>query len=401
MAKFRGRALLPSQFVWKYLMPEIISNPKRWGMIPQQLRKHLGVNKPENNYPVGQISIRCNEVCNLRCPSCGQWGENGWLLEKMNRGEKLAELSWETTERIVEETKKDKPFYYIWGGEPTLWKNLVPLFRKLGENNLHGSIVTNCHILEPMIEDLVDTGALDIMFISLDGWDEESQNLIRVPAGKKRDNFERTVRCIDKLNEYKAKKGLRFPVVIPITVIGNENYMKLEQIHKLIRDKSQLHAYYYGWFIPEDRAVAHEQVFENRFGFKPNNHRGYIKSVFNNVDPKVCAQQVQKVLESAKGHPSVPCFYPDIYKEPDIARYYSDHTYTAGYPKCHSIYYTIEISPDGRVTPCRDYQDFDCGNINEQGFYDIWHGERYKKFRREMEKGLMPVCTRCCGLQGF
>ena len=35
------------------------------------------------------------------------------------------------------------------------------------------------------------------------------------------------------------------------------------------------------------------------------------------------------------------------------------------------------------------------------GINDIWHGEKFLKFRREMEKGLMPVCTRCCGLQGF
>jgi len=57
--------------------------------------------------------------------------------------------------------------------------------------------------------------------------------------------------------------------------------------------------------------------------------------------------------------------------------------------------------PDGRVTPCRDYQDYVCGNVNDQDFYDIWHGDKYKEFRKKLKKGLMPVCTRCCGLQGF
>ncbi|MBD3322723.1 MAG: SPASM domain-containing protein, partial [Chitinivibrionales bacterium] len=76
-------------------------------------------------------------------------------------------------------------------------------------------------------------------------------------------------------------------------------------------------------------------------------------------------------------------------------------TWDCGYPTCESIYVTAEISPDGRITPCRDYQDYTCGNINDQAFYQIWNGDTFKEFRRQMKKGLMPVCTRCCGLQGF
>jgi radical SAM protein with 4Fe4S-binding SPASM domain len=103
----------------------------------------------------------------------------------------------------------------------------------------------------------------------------------------------------------------------------------------------------------------------------------------------------------SKGRASVPQFLPDITTEKEIQRYYSDHSWHCGYPNCESIYFIAEISPDGRVTPCRDYQDYSCGNINEESFYSIWNGEKFKKFRREMKKGLMPVCTRCCGLQGF
>ena len=94
-------------------------------------------------------------------------------------------------------------------------------------------------------------------------------------------------------------------------------------------------------------------------------------------------------------------FCPISTTEAQIRRYYGDHSWHCGYPECESIYFIAEISPDGRVTPCRDYQDYSAGNINEQSFYDIWNGEKFKKFRKEMKKGLMPVCTRCCGLQGF
>jgi radical SAM protein with 4Fe4S-binding SPASM domain len=402
MAKFRGKALLPWPFVQQYILPGILSSTESWHMIPQQIRKYFGTNDPEKNIPVGQISLRVNEVCNLRCSSCGQWGENGHLRLKQERGEKLQQLDFEVVKRIVFETRHDKPFYYIWGGEPTMWKPLVPLFEELGRHKLKGSIVSNAHDLDKYIEDLIDTDALQILFLSLDGWDAASQNTMRIPAnGRSADNFEKVMAIIDKVDSIKKQRRLKFPLVIPITVISNNNYSHLADIHKLVLDKAQLHPYYYGWFITEERAALHEKVFKDRFGTIPENHRGYLKSCFNDVDTVETARQIQEIKRLSVGKPCVPQFLPDIEKEADIRRYYTDHKWNCGYPHCDSIYYIAEISPDGRVTPCRDYQDYTAGNINTQSFYDIWHGEEFKKFRREMKRGLMPVCTRCCGLQGF
>ncbi len=402
MSKFNGITLVPGKLLFRYILPALINHPQYWYIFLQQIKKHLRINDPEKDYPLCQIHIRCNEVCNLRCHSCGQWGENGWLLGKKSRGEKLDSLSWDTIKKIIYETKKDRPFYYIWGGEPTLWEHLLLMFQELGKNNLLGSIVTNCHKLEPFIESLINTVALSNIMISLDGWDAESQNFIRKSARNKRsDNFERTMCCVDKINEYKKKLNSTLPLILPITVISNYNYKHLADIYRLIGKKAQLHVFFYGWFITEERAKQHELVFEKRFGTKPYHHRGYIISAFNEVDPEVTSEQIKEINRIAKNYPSIPLFIPDIFSKEDIDRYYEDHTWTAGYSDCRSIYYIMEISPNGRVTPCRDYQDYECGNVNEQSVYEIWNGDKYKKFRREMQKGLMPVCTRCCGLQGF
>jgi radical SAM protein with 4Fe4S-binding SPASM domain len=402
MAKFKGKALLPASFVFRYVLPAAVSDLRYINMFRQPYRKYLRPSNPDTDQPVSQISLRVNEVCNLRCASCGQWGENGHLRQKLERGERLSQLDFDVVKRIVFETRRDYPFYYIWGGEPTMWKPLLPLFEELARYNLYGSIVTNSQALAPILEDLIDTGSLSVLFLSLDGWDSDSQNLMRSPASsRKSDNFERTMAVIDKVEEIKRKKNLKMPFVIPITVISNHNYMHLADIHRLVIDKTQLHPYYYGWFITEEDAALHEKVFQERFGCLPANHRGYLKSCFNDVDPRVTAQQIREIIRISKGRASVPQFLPDITSEADIRRYYSDHSWHCGYPECESIYFMAEISPDGRVTPCRDYQDYTAGNINEQSFYDIWNGEAFKRFRREMKKGLMPVCTRCCGLQGF
>jgi len=402
MATFRGKALLPFGFMTKYIFPSLLTDVRWWYMVPQQIRKYVLPHNPEKDIPVGQISLRVNEVCNLRCASCGQWGENGHLRRKLENGQKLEQLDFDIVKRVVFETRHDNPFYYIWGGEPTMWKPLLPLFQEMAKYNLKGSIVTNAQDLDRIIEDLIDTGSLIVLFLSIDGWDAASQNIMRSPAsGKVSENFEKTMAVIDKIDEIKKSKKLKFPLVIPISVISNNNYAHLADIHRLLLDKAQLHPYYFGWFITEERAELHEKVFQQRFGCKPKNHRGYLKSCFNDVDPLVTAQQIREIIEISKGHACVPQFLPDITTEPEIRRYYSDHTWHCGYPNCESIYYIAEISPDGRVTPCRDYQDYTSGNINERSFYDVWNGAAFKKFRKEMSKGLMPVCTRCCGLQGF
>ncbi|HUI93272.1 MAG TPA: SPASM domain-containing protein [Chitinivibrionales bacterium] len=404
MAKFRGKALLPTQFVWNYIVPPLFSfsDLSYWHMLPHQVRKYLVPHRWDKNIPVGQISLRVNEVCNLRCRSCGQWGENGHLNAKLSRGEKLQQLDFDVVKRVVFETRRDRPYYYIWGGEPTMWKPLLPLFQEMAKYKLLGSIVTNAQALDPIIDDLVATGSLSVLFLSLDGWDAASQNLMRSPAsGGSSQNFEKTMAIIDKVDAMKKKKNLRFPLIIPISVISNDNHRHLADIHRLVLDKTQLHPFYFGWFITEERSALHEKVFEERFGYKPRNHRGYLKSCFNDVDPAATAAQIAEVIKISKGRSSVPQFLPDITTEQEIRRYYTDHTWHCGYPSCESIYFIAEVSPDGRVTPCRDYQDYTCGNINDTPFYDVWNGEKFKTFRREMKKGLMPVCTRCCGLQGF
>ncbi|MGM0462434.1 MAG: SPASM domain-containing protein [Fibrobacterota bacterium] len=401
MGRFNGKAVIPPRFLFKHLFPSILEDLNRISLFKFPYRRYVRSYNPEENKPVSQISLRVNEICNLRCESCGQWGENGHLQQKLAAGQKLEQLDLDTAVRIVRETKKDSPVYYIWGGEPSLWKPLLPFFEELGRNKLYGSIVTNSQNIEPLLEDLIETGALNILFLSLDGWDADSQNTMRSPARGNSKNFEKTMAVIDTVQRIKKKKKLVMPLVVPITVISNTNYHKLSAIHELVKDTTQLHPYYYGWFITKERAREHEAEFEKRFGHTPRNHTGYLKSCFNDVDPGVVADQVQKIRRNYKNSPSVPQFLPDIYTREDITRYYDDHTWNAGYSFCQSIYHVAEISPNGDVTPCRDYQDFIAGNIHNQSFYDIWNGDAFTEFRKKMNTGLMPVCTRCCGLQGF
>lgn len=63
------------------------------------------------------------------------------------------------------------------------------------------------------------------------------------------------------------------------------------------------------------------------------------------------------------------------------------------------------ISPDGKVMPCciGDFLQKPFGNINEiSSWEEIWNGDEYKQFRKNMIEGIKnPICTVCYDTEKF
>ena len=92
---------------------------------------------------------------------------------------------------------------------------------------------------------------------------------------------------------------------------------------------------------------------------------------------------------------------PPLTEPHQLERYYTDHGSLFGYKKCVSIYRMVEIDSNGDMSPCRDYHDYIVGNVKDHTITELWNNHLYAKFRKSVTNdGLMPVCTRCCGLMG-
>ncbi|MEJ2718739.1 MAG: radical SAM protein, partial [Deltaproteobacteria bacterium] len=94
---------------------------------------------------IRQCSIRITDVCNLRCHTCGQWGDQGFL-----RGCSIKELKGQevTPERYIELLRDLKehghaPSVYLWGGEPMLYKGSVSIIEEAARLGMPPSIATN------------------------------------------------------------------------------------------------------------------------------------------------------------------------------------------------------------------------------------------------------------------
>jgi radical SAM protein with 4Fe4S-binding SPASM domain len=93
---------------------------------------------------------------------------------------------------------------------------------------------------------------------------------------------------------------------------------------------------------------------------------------------------------------------PPITGVENLKRYYTDHADYFGYEQCISIFQAVEVNSNGDLSPCRDYHDYVVGNLKEATITELWNSPAYRKFRQSLTtEGLMPVCSRCCGLMGY
>lgn len=89
--------------------------------------------------------------------------------------------------------------------------------------------------------------------------------------------------------------------------------------------------------------------------------------------------------------------------------YYDKYAFSKGllrpkvvpHNRCFWIYYSTVITWDGNVLPCcRDAQGQNImGNVFNRSFVEIWNGERYRTFRRQIAESqhAVTICRLCSG----
>jgi radical SAM protein with 4Fe4S-binding SPASM domain len=355
---------------------------------------------------VRQVSLRITDMCNLRCHTCGQWGDNGYLRGKLLKELKQNEVPVETYKKMVDQIVAAgwSPIWYIWGGEPMMYPGILDLLAYIAERKMPITMVSNGTNVAKHAREIVDT--CKVLWISLDGPNAEIHNRQRPGVSASYDNFKVVEEALAAINEEKQRRNSVFPYLAPISVVARYNIDYLVDIYKFARQYADLHIFYLSWWIDEQSAEDHTADFERRFGFAPHTHLGWLGG-WKDFDHSLIFEKFEEMYrllqEPVNGHKRcVPLMYPNLKTPEDIKRYYTDHSEVFGYDQCISIFMTMEIDSNGDVSLCRDYHDYVIGNIKEQSVQEIWRGEAAKKFRKSINtEGLMPVCRRCCGLMGY
>ena len=339
-----------------------------------------------------QVDIKITNLCNLRCEMCAQWGKTGYNLGRPRN--KLTEMvPLDVYQRVVDELASRHPAYYIWGGEPFLYPDLIPLVVHMKKRRAAVSIISNGTRVKKHAEQLVRMGVDNFMF-SLDGPAELHDRIRGVPG-----TFDKLADTVGEINRW--KKALSTPkpyllFIMTLTPGTQEHVVATMEIAEQLGTNYFL--LYYSWFTSEKIGSAHQALMKREFGCDAISWKGYLGDPSRFDVPKLIAE-LRRVRSRRWKFPYLTV--PDL-KEEQIPQYFSEPWNTFGNTRCVSPWVATEIQANGDVATCRDHPDYVVGNIKDEPILKIFNNAKYHKFRRRLQtKGLMPICARCCGLMGF
>ncbi|MBU0929115.1 MAG: radical SAM protein [Spirochaetes bacterium] len=347
------------------------------------------------------IYFRLTPLCNLRCVMCGQRGDKGVLKGSFAAEEAKKVVPLEDYKRLVDEIKVNKPIAYLWGGEPFMYPDLLPLVDYMMDSGITVSVNTNGTFLEKHAERIV-ASKWHSLFVSLDGF-EETNDRIR-GAG----SYKKVLAGIEAINREKARQGTHYPYLGIVTTVSNLNYKDLYALSEATRDfKLAWHIYNLGTYTNDDIIRRHHERMEGEFGIDIACLPGYATGYNEGIDSQELYDILQRIHSTDFGHPiiTVPALKPE-----KIDIYYNKLEVPVR-THCSVPWTQANIDYNGNVHFCADYNDYPLGNIREKPFFEIYNGERARKYRlalRKSKDGIFPGCVRCyqnmlCGrrVKGF
>jgi len=384
---------VPMRFIARLLeAPDIIQFGARTA-----IRKHLTSIREYNNgtglsSPPIQIDIKLVDACNLRCKMCPQWGDSGYNLTRPTSSVKHA-VPLDVYQHLMDEVAYFSPWIFLWGGEPMLYPDILPLISYIKKKGMPISLVTNGTLMKDRIPQIVEN-KLDVLLFSIDG-PRDTHDCIRGYKGA----FDQTIRAVQEVLQERKMRRQAKPFVAFVSVITSDNQHNFGEIFDLAEDLGiDLVLPVCSWYQTAESGRKQTEILEERMGITPWSWKGYLLDV-QKIDPAVVRQGIRRV--KARKWRFHYKFYPPIPEE-KLDAFFHDHSDNLGFTTCTAPWVSAEILPNGDVANCRDYPDVVAGNIKSTPFMELWNKGRLVEFRKLLidQGGRLPVCNRCHGLMG-
>jgi pyruvate-formate lyase-activating enzyme len=145
------------------------------------------------------VQLIPTEACNLRCPMCNQWGENGYFRTGVRP---VSSMNKSALEGFLDCLSPRDSLVSLHGGEPFAYRHIGELLSLLAKGNFDTIITTNGTLIDKWIEPLAEIRNLALL-LSIDG-DETTHDSIRGKGA-----FAKARDSVGALFEARARR--RFP----------------------------------------------------------------------------------------------------------------------------------------------------------------------------------------------
>ncbi len=333
------------------------------------------------------LVLGVNNLCNMSCKMCdvgvGYEGSNFYHnlmgAKPLNMPMELITHVFDQAAMYYPNTKMGYAFT-----EPIIYPHLVESLAYADKKGLYTSMTTNALKLRKLADDLAKAG-LDDIFISLDG-PPEVHNEIR----GNRNSFQWACEGMEKIFAIEGRK----PSISVFCTITEWNIGRLLEFMDYFKDYPLGEiGFMHTNFTPDSVADRHNAIYGGKYPATSSNME---QIDLERMDLDLLWEEMQAIL--SREWPFKVSFSPGISSREELSRFYHEPERIIG-KVCNDAFRTMMVKSDGTVIPAhgRCYS-YTVGNIYEQSLKDIWNGEAFGSFRKDLMKagGLMPACARCC-----
>ena len=285
------------------------------------------------------ISIEPTTACNLRCPECPSG------LRAFSRP--TGNLKQDFFRKTIDELHKQLIYLiFYFQGEPYINPGFLDMVKYAKDKGIYTITSTNGHFLNDANAKKTIESGLDRMIISVDGTTQETYENYR-----KEGNLEAVLQGARNIVKWKKEMNSATPHTIFQFLVVKPNEHQIDEIYKLAEE------------------IGIDEV----------------------------KLKTAQVYEYEKGNDLIPTIEKySRYKKN------SDGTYSVKNKllnHCWKLWHACVITWDGLVVPCCFDKDAThrLGDMKEKPFKEIWQGEDYGKFRRQLLKGRdqIDICKNC------
>jgi radical SAM protein with 4Fe4S-binding SPASM domain len=275
---------------------------------------------------------------------------------------------------------------YLFGGEPTLRKDIFKIIKRCKANGIYTEMVTNGATLSDRerAEELIYSG-IDKICISLDGLENEHDQL----RGKK-GSFNLALKSITEIIAARNRNKKITPLVEVGHTISKGNFKKTEDLVQFLNGMGlfEIKLRHMGVFSREDIENANNVMQEIGVDFPPlfSTGQDIMMSPKDIVELRHTLKELER--EYKKGALDlIPHIEPTLYDVDDWRK-------GREISSCLHIWTQIAINAFGQMVPCIWYDGMDLGDVRGGKLLEAWNGRKAKYFRKNYLK--LSGCRQCC-----
>ena len=285
------------------------------------------------------ISIEPTTSCNLRCPECPSG------LRSFSRPTGMLDRLF--FEKTIDELSKHLLYLvFYFQGEPYLNPSFLDMVQYASSKNIYTATSTNAHYLDDENARRTVESGLDRLIISIDGTTQDVYHQYRVGG-----SLEKVLEGTRNIMKWKRALRSKTPHTIFQFLVVRPNEHQVPEINQLAR-KMEV----------DEVAFKTAQVYDYENG--------------NDLIP--VNGKYSRYRQKSDGKWSI--------KNPLL-----DH--------CWKMWHSCVLTWDGNVVPCCFDKDAShtLGSLKEKTFKEIWFGEKYVEFRKQLltSRSKIDICTNC------